>query len=75
MVIIDKWLVTMILAASLRFFSVGTQRNVLLGHIAGLMLYLILLASGPGELMETDARRSGGVGTFFMILTGIVGVI
>jgi hypothetical protein len=73
MVAIDKWMVTIILAASLRFFDLGIHRTVLMGHVVGLMLHMIVLTAGPGELMEVKARRLSGIGTFCMILTAIVG--
>jgi hypothetical protein len=75
MVIIDKWIVTVILAATLRFFDVYAQRSVLMGKIGCLMLQLIALTSDNGELMENDARRAAGVGAFFMILTAVVGIL
>jgi hypothetical protein len=75
MVLMDKWMVTVILAASLRFFDTATQRRVLIGQITGLMLYLIVLTASPGEMMEVEAKRASGFGTFFMILTAIVGVL
>ncbi|KAG7360758.1 hypothetical protein IV203_035857 [Nitzschia inconspicua] len=75
MVTMDKWMVIIILAASLRFFNTSSQRAVLMGQIAGLMLHLIVLTAGPGELMEVEAMRATGIGTFFMILTAILGVL
>jgi hypothetical protein len=75
MVMMDKWMATVILAASLRFFELESQRAVLMGQIIGLMLHLIVLTAGPGELMEKEALRSTGLGTFFMILSAIVGVL
>lgn len=75
MVMMDRWMVTIILAATLRFFDIVTQQTVLMGHVVGLMLYLNVLTAVPGDLMEADARASSGVGTFCMILTAIVGVI
>jgi hypothetical protein len=75
MVLIDKWILTIILGATLRFFDKQTQRNMLWAHVAGMMLHQILLAGGPGELMEMEARRSGGIGNFFMILTAVLGAV
>ena len=37
MVVIDKWIVTVILGATLRFFDHATQRNVLMGKTGCLM--------------------------------------
>jgi hypothetical protein len=75
MVLMDKWMVTIILAASLRFFDLVIHRTVLMGHVVGLMLYLIVLTAGPGELMEVEAKRLSGIGTFCMILTAIMGAL
>lgn len=75
MVLMDKWMVTIILAASLRFFEIATQRSVLIGQIAGSMMYLIVLTAGPGDMMEVEAMQASGFGTFFVILTAIVGVL
>ena len=75
MVVMDKWIVTVILGATLRFFDHSVQRNVLMGKTGCLMLHLIVLTSDNGEMMDPDARRAAGVGAFFMILTAVVGIL
>jgi hypothetical protein len=75
MMLTDKWIVVVILGATLRFFDLGVQRNILWGHVAGMMLFQIMLAGTPGELMEPEAKRAGGIGTFFMILTAMIGAV
>mmetsp|Transcript_4969 Transcript_4969/g.8820 ORF Transcript_4969/g.8820 Transcript_4969/m.8820 type:complete len:341 (-) Transcript_4969:24-1046(-) len=75
MVLIEKFIITIILGASLRFFDAMVQRNMLWAYISCMMLYQIMLAGGPGELMEQDPKRSTAVGTFFMILTAILGAV
>jgi hypothetical protein len=75
MIVLNRWIVAVILAATFRFFNAEAQRWVLWGHVGAMMVYQIMLAGSPGEQMQLDPKRSGGVGTFFMILTAIVGTV
>lgn len=75
MVVSERWIVAIILAVSFRFFDTESQRWVLWGHIVATMAYQIMLAGGPGDQMQLESKRSGGVGTFFIILTAVVGSV
>mmetsp|Transcript_20790 Transcript_20790/g.49367 ORF Transcript_20790/g.49367 Transcript_20790/m.49367 type:complete len:368 (-) Transcript_20790:135-1238(-) len=76
MVIIRKCMIAVILGACLRFFENSSQRMVLVAHTASLLLIEVMLAGSTGDVMtNNDMKRTTGVGTFFMILTSIIGAI
>jgi hypothetical protein len=75
MMLVDKWIVVIILGVTLRFFDLNVQRTMLWGHVGGMMIYQIMLSGSPGELMELEAKRAAGIGTFFMILTAMIGAV
>ena len=76
MVIIRKCMIAVILGACLRFFETSTQRLVLVAQTASLLLIEVMLAGSTGDVMaNNDMKQTLGVGTFFMILTSIIGAI
>lgn len=75
MALASKWTVALVLAATLRFFDLQAQRSVLLAHVMALMIVEVMLAGSPGEAMVSESKQSLSVGTFFMILTSILGAV
>ena len=71
----NKWLVVVILGATVRYFDTQAQRNVLWAYVIASLILETMLAGGHGELMGADSKKAEGAGSFFAILFAIVGAV
>jgi hypothetical protein len=74
-VLIRKCMVAIVLGTCLRFFDKSAQRMVLVAHTISLLCVEVMLAGTAGDAMTDRTKSTVGVGTFFMILTSIIGAV
>jgi hypothetical protein len=75
MAMCDMMIVTVILGATVRFLESDQQKVVLWAQVVALMVSQAMLAGGPGEMIQKDQARAGGIGTFISILAATLGAL
>lgn len=75
MALCDMMIVAVILGVTLRFFEPDQQKVILWAQVAALMVSQVMLAGGPGEMIQRGQASAGSIGTFLSILVGTLGAL
>lgn len=71
----DMMIVAGLLAASIRFLDADQQKIVLWHQVGALMVSQAMLAGEMGEMIETEQKQAGSIGTFISIVAATLGAL